>query len=108
MYGGGALPRGLRHALIVRGDGAGRALWLGATAEGAPPSAHGGWSSAYPAGLRWCALARQPGGSGAGSGEAQERARLGGVRAALLLRRAQADRERRLQYQAGLEDAQAP
>jgi hypothetical protein len=110
-----ALPQGLVHTLILRGQGgAGSApLWLGATAEGAPPSAHGGWSSAYPPSLRWCALARQPGGSGAGSGEAQERARLGGVRAALLLRRAQADRERRQQqqqqqHQAGLEDADAP
>jgi hypothetical protein len=109
LYGGGALPRGLRHALIVRGDGAGRALWLGATAVGMASAGGGGggggggaegaWESAYPPALRWCALARgqqQKQQQQGPASDAQERARLGGARAVLLQRRALADRERRL------------
>jgi hypothetical protein len=92
------------RGILRRQGGAGSALWVGATAEARVCSgggAGGCWSSAYPPSLRWSALgqAQARGGAGAAAqAAAAERARLGGVRAALLLRRAQADRERRLQY----------
>ena len=93
-------PRGSTHTLILRGDGWGRVLWLGiaagASGEGARAAGEGGAAApalpCYPAGLRWCCFVRR---QGEAPSAASERARQGGVRAALLLRRAQADGQRR-------------
>ena len=97
-------PCGSLHTLILRGDGWGRVLWLGAAAgassgegEGARAVGERGAAAApalprYPAGLRWCCFERR---QGEAPSAASERARQGGVRAALLLRRAQADGQRR-------------
>ena len=95
------VPAGVRHSVVLVGDGLGGKLWVGVSAAGLAVAASDGGQllqqqlgrlRAHPEGLRWCALGRRP---GEVHTEAMERRRLGGARAVLLHRRALADGERK-------------